>query len=340
MDDRFACPGPGCMKRRSAVGGPCPRSACSGSLDSWQTPLRRLEPGPAPTGSASMPDSSFMAFRRNSARREKDSKAQPAATAEDGHNSWAIQTDPGDRKTVGFVGARPALDCPTASPPGVKSVHRSRTGRFKNRPAPAITIRAGQPRRYGPPCRMSPPSSVATPSRQTPRLLVDPEHPLELELIAAKSAVHHGNLDEAATCLRSAIESLDAAVGLVEKLHYRRGMGTPRTGGRTGRESKGTHRAPKLKTRRVATRFIPPADAWRLRASADDWCFSCMTSFDGAAPGARRGIEGLTVCDFKRRGASLTDWPSAGFGAGLLTGLLTSRRRTPKSTKALVVTNR
>jgi tetratricopeptide (TPR) repeat protein len=53
---------------------------------------------------------------------------------------------------------------------------------------------------------------------------LDPEHPLELELIAAKSAVHHGNLDEAATCLRNAIKSLDAAVGLVEKLHYRRGI--------------------------------------------------------------------------------------------------------------------
>lgn len=53
---------------------------------------------------------------------------------------------------------------------------------------------------------------------------LDPEHPLELELIAAKSAVHHGNLDEAATCLLNAMKSLDAAVGLVEKLHYRRGM--------------------------------------------------------------------------------------------------------------------
>lgn len=53
---------------------------------------------------------------------------------------------------------------------------------------------------------------------------LDPELPLELELIAAKSAVHHGNLEEAATCLRNAINSLDAAVGLVEKLHYRRGI--------------------------------------------------------------------------------------------------------------------
>lgn len=53
---------------------------------------------------------------------------------------------------------------------------------------------------------------------------LDPELPLELELIAAKSAVHHSDFGEAASCLRSAIKSLDAAVGLVEKLHYRRGI--------------------------------------------------------------------------------------------------------------------
>lgn len=53
---------------------------------------------------------------------------------------------------------------------------------------------------------------------------VDPEHPLEAELIAAKNAVVKGDLVEAASCLNRAAKSLDAGVGLVEKLHYRRGL--------------------------------------------------------------------------------------------------------------------
>lgn len=53
---------------------------------------------------------------------------------------------------------------------------------------------------------------------------LDPEHALELELIAAKSAIAHCEVEEAISCLRSAIKSVDAAVGLVEKLHYRRGI--------------------------------------------------------------------------------------------------------------------
>lgn len=53
---------------------------------------------------------------------------------------------------------------------------------------------------------------------------VDPEHSLELELIASKNAIAKGDLVEAASCLNRAIESLDAGVGLVEKLHYRRGL--------------------------------------------------------------------------------------------------------------------
>lgn len=53
---------------------------------------------------------------------------------------------------------------------------------------------------------------------------VDPEHPLEAELIAAKNAIVKGDLVEAASCLNRAAKSLDAGVGLVEKLHYRRGL--------------------------------------------------------------------------------------------------------------------
>lgn len=53
---------------------------------------------------------------------------------------------------------------------------------------------------------------------------VDPEHPLEAELIAARNAVAKGDLVEAASCLNRAAKSLDAGVGLVEKLHYRRGL--------------------------------------------------------------------------------------------------------------------
>jgi tetratricopeptide (TPR) repeat protein len=53
---------------------------------------------------------------------------------------------------------------------------------------------------------------------------VDPEHPLEMELIAAKNAVVKGDLEEAASCLNRAVKSLNAGVGLVEKLHYRRGL--------------------------------------------------------------------------------------------------------------------
>ena len=53
---------------------------------------------------------------------------------------------------------------------------------------------------------------------------LDPEIPLELELVAANSAIHHSDFGEAASCLCSAIKSLDAAVSLVEKLHYRRGI--------------------------------------------------------------------------------------------------------------------
>jgi tetratricopeptide (TPR) repeat protein len=53
---------------------------------------------------------------------------------------------------------------------------------------------------------------------------VDPEHPLEAELIAAKNAVVKDDLVEAASCLNRAAKSLDDGVGLVEKLHYRRGL--------------------------------------------------------------------------------------------------------------------
>ncbi|WP_423680481.1 tetratricopeptide repeat protein [Undibacterium sp. WLHG33] len=53
---------------------------------------------------------------------------------------------------------------------------------------------------------------------------VDPEHQLEMELIAAKNAVVEGDLVEACSCLNRAAQSLNAGVGLVEKLHYRRGL--------------------------------------------------------------------------------------------------------------------
>lgn len=53
---------------------------------------------------------------------------------------------------------------------------------------------------------------------------VDPELPLETELIAAKNAVVKGDMVEAVSCLNRAVKSLDAGVGLVEKLHYRRGL--------------------------------------------------------------------------------------------------------------------
>lgn len=53
---------------------------------------------------------------------------------------------------------------------------------------------------------------------------MDPEHGLELELIAAKNAVTWGDFPEACDCLRRAISRLDDTVDLVEKLHYRRGL--------------------------------------------------------------------------------------------------------------------
>lgn len=53
---------------------------------------------------------------------------------------------------------------------------------------------------------------------------VDPERLIETELIAAKNSVRSGDAEEAASCLNRAVAALDAAVGLVEKLHYRRGM--------------------------------------------------------------------------------------------------------------------
>ncbi len=53
---------------------------------------------------------------------------------------------------------------------------------------------------------------------------IDREQLLELELIAAKNAVEFNNKAEVAACLNRATEHLDAAVQLVEKLHYRRGL--------------------------------------------------------------------------------------------------------------------
>lgn len=53
---------------------------------------------------------------------------------------------------------------------------------------------------------------------------VDPELPLEMELIAAKSAVAKSDFSEAGACLVRAAKHLDAGVYLVEKLHYRRGL--------------------------------------------------------------------------------------------------------------------
>lgn len=52
----------------------------------------------------------------------------------------------------------------------------------------------------------------------------DPDHRLELELIAARNAISRGDGDDAVSCLKRAAEALDAGVGLVEKLHYRRGF--------------------------------------------------------------------------------------------------------------------
>jgi len=53
---------------------------------------------------------------------------------------------------------------------------------------------------------------------------IDSEQPLELELIAARNAIEGNNMAEAAACLNRATDHLDAAVQLVEKLHYRRGL--------------------------------------------------------------------------------------------------------------------
>lgn len=53
---------------------------------------------------------------------------------------------------------------------------------------------------------------------------VDPEHPLELELIATKNAIAAKKFAEASACLQRAVSWLDDAVDLVEKLHYRRGI--------------------------------------------------------------------------------------------------------------------
>lgn len=53
---------------------------------------------------------------------------------------------------------------------------------------------------------------------------IDREQLLELELIAAKNAIEFNNMAEVAACLNRATEHLDAAVQLVEKLHYRRGL--------------------------------------------------------------------------------------------------------------------
>lgn len=53
---------------------------------------------------------------------------------------------------------------------------------------------------------------------------VDPEYPLEAELISAKNAIVKGDLIAAGSCLNRAAKCLDAGVGLAEKLHYRRGF--------------------------------------------------------------------------------------------------------------------
>lgn len=53
---------------------------------------------------------------------------------------------------------------------------------------------------------------------------VDPEHPLEMELIAAKNALLGGEPTLAVQCLHRAVRCLDDAIDLVEKLHYRRGL--------------------------------------------------------------------------------------------------------------------
>lgn len=53
---------------------------------------------------------------------------------------------------------------------------------------------------------------------------VDPEYRLELELIASKNAIARSDPAEAFACLHRGVMHLDAAVALVEKLHYRRGL--------------------------------------------------------------------------------------------------------------------
>ncbi|PYE78464.1 hypothetical protein DFQ15_107114 [Xylophilus ampelinus] len=53
---------------------------------------------------------------------------------------------------------------------------------------------------------------------------VDPEQRLELELMASRNAIEASNPVEAVACLQRATIDLDAAVALVEKLHYRRGI--------------------------------------------------------------------------------------------------------------------
>lgn len=53
---------------------------------------------------------------------------------------------------------------------------------------------------------------------------IDPEHLLEAELIAAKNAVAKADPVEAAVCLNRAAKHFDDGIGLVEKLHYRRGF--------------------------------------------------------------------------------------------------------------------
>lgn len=53
---------------------------------------------------------------------------------------------------------------------------------------------------------------------------VDPEYLLELELIASKNAIARSDPAEAVACLHRSVLHLDAAVVLVEKLHYRRGL--------------------------------------------------------------------------------------------------------------------
>ncbi|MBB4132482.1 tetratricopeptide repeat protein [Xanthomonas sp. 3075] len=53
---------------------------------------------------------------------------------------------------------------------------------------------------------------------------VDPEHRLEMELIASRNAIAGGDPAEAVACLQRAAAHLEAGVALAEKLHYRRGF--------------------------------------------------------------------------------------------------------------------